>query len=104
MTLNASFNPSGGGTIVGLGMTEVTRECSYSATGLAAIALGNRDTARAAILRSWVVYPLRCNAPIAYAARPSRVHEDQRDSEEKPPDATCDRTDRIDRRRQELAE
>ena len=40
MTLRASFDPSGGGAIVGLGMTEVTRECSYSATGLTVIAIG----------------------------------------------------------------
>ncbi len=43
MTFNPSgsiaFNPSGGAAIVGLGMTEMTREYTYSATGLAAIAI-----------------------------------------------------------------
>ena len=31
MTFSASFNPSGGAAIVGLGMTEMTREYTYSA-------------------------------------------------------------------------
>ena len=44
MTFNASFNPSGGGAIVGLGMTEMTREYTYSSTGLAAIAVRNAIT------------------------------------------------------------
>jgi|TARA_B110001454_G_scaffold56445_1_gene55211 acetyl-CoA acetyltransferase len=39
MQYNAAFNPSGGAAIVGLGMTEMTREYSYSATGLAGIAV-----------------------------------------------------------------
>ncbi|MDA0350868.1 MAG: thiolase family protein [Chloroflexi bacterium] len=41
MTFSASFNPSGGAAIVGLGMTEMTREYTYSASGLAAIAIRN---------------------------------------------------------------
>ena len=41
MTFSASFNPSGGAAIVGLGMTEMTREYTYNASGLAAIAIRN---------------------------------------------------------------
>jgi acetyl-CoA acetyltransferase len=41
MTFSASFNPSGGAAIVGLGMTEMTREYTYSANGLATIAIRN---------------------------------------------------------------
>ena len=39
MGYSASFNPSGGAAIAGLGMTEMTREYTYSATGLAGIAV-----------------------------------------------------------------
>jgi acetyl-CoA acetyltransferase len=39
MAYSASFNPSGGAAIAGLGMTEMTREYTYSASGLAAIAI-----------------------------------------------------------------
>jgi acetyl-CoA acetyltransferase len=39
VTLDASFNPSGGAAIVGLGMTEMTREYTYNASGLAGIAI-----------------------------------------------------------------
>ena len=39
MGYSASFNPSGGAAIAGLGMTEMTREYTYSASGLAAIAI-----------------------------------------------------------------
>lgn len=39
MTFSASFNPSGGAAIVGLGMTEMTREYTYNASGLAAVAI-----------------------------------------------------------------
>ena len=40
MPFSASFNPSGGAAIVGLGMTEMTREYTYNASGLAGIAIG----------------------------------------------------------------
>ncbi len=39
MSWSTSFNPSGGAAIVGLGMTEMTREYTYSANGLAALAI-----------------------------------------------------------------
>ena len=39
MGYSASFNPSGGAAIAGLGMTEMTRQYTYSATGLAGIAV-----------------------------------------------------------------
>jgi acetyl-CoA acetyltransferase len=39
MTYSASFNPSGGAAITGLGMTEMTREYRYSAAGLAGLAI-----------------------------------------------------------------
>jgi acetyl-CoA acetyltransferase len=41
MTFSASFNPSGGAAIVGLGMTDMTREYTYSANGLAVLAIRN---------------------------------------------------------------
>ena len=68
MSASASFNPSGGGVIVGLGMTEMTREYTYSATGLAAIAI--REALADAGLQKDDVDGLLINQGVAAGLRP----------------------------------
>jgi acetyl-CoA acetyltransferase len=68
MSTSASFNPSGGGVIVGLGMTEMTREYTYSATGLAAIAI--REALADAGLEKDDVDGLLINQGVAAGLRP----------------------------------
>lgn len=68
MSPSASFNPSGGGVIVGLGMTEMTREYTYSATGLAAIAI--REALADAGLEKDDVDGLLINQGVAAGLRP----------------------------------
>ena len=67
MTLSASFNPSGGAAIVGLGMTEMTREYTYSANGLATLAI--RDAIADAGLTKDDVDGILINAGIAATLR-----------------------------------
>ena len=68
MTSSASFNPSGGAAIVGLGMTEMTRRHSYSATGLAGIAI--REALADAGLQKDDVDGLLINQGVMAALRP----------------------------------
>ena len=68
MTASASFNPSGGAAIAGLGMTSMTREHTYSATGLAAIAI--REALADAGLTRDDVDGLLINQGVAAGLRP----------------------------------